>query len=77
MIIKDRVIEFICIVDESDKNLNVELGKKLCLPSYNGNGKRCRNRKGRLGENEIMTTLVCSHFGTYIIECMNELLKEK
>lgn len=28
MIIKDRVIEFICIVDESDKNLNVELGKK-------------------------------------------------
>lgn len=24
-----------------------------------------------------MTTLVCSHFGTYIIECMNELLKEK
>ena len=23
-----------------------------------------------------MTTLVFSHFGTYIIECMNELLKE-
>ena len=34
-------------------------------PSYNGNGKRCRNRKGRLSESEFMTILVCYHFGTY------------
>ena len=46
-------------------NLNVELGKKLCLPSYNGNGKRCRNRKRRLSESKIMTILICYHFGTY------------
>ena len=34
-------------------------------PSYNGNGKRCRNRKGRLSESEIMSILVCYHFNTY------------
>jgi len=45
MITKDKVIEIFCIIDEFGKNLNVELGKNLCLPSYNGNGKRCRNRK--------------------------------
>ena len=65
MITKDKVIEIFCIIDEFDKNLNVELGKNLCLPSYNGNGKRCRNSKGRLSESEIMTILICYHFGTY------------
>ena len=65
MITKDKVIEIFCIIDEFDKNLNVELSKNLCLPSYNSNGKRFRNRKGRLSESEIMTILVCYHFGTY------------
>ena len=65
MITKDKVIEIFCIIDEFDKNLNVELSKNLCLPSYNSNGKRCKNRKGRLSESEIMTILVCYHFGTY------------
>ena len=53
MITKDKVIEIFCIIDEFDKNLNVELSKNLCLPPYNSNGKRCRNRKGRLSESEI------------------------
>ena len=65
MITKDKVIEIFCIIDELDKNLNVELSNNLCLPSYNSNGKRCRNRKGRLSESETMTILVCYHFGTY------------
>ena len=39
MITKDKVIEIFCIIDEFDKNLNVELSKNLCLPSYNSNGK--------------------------------------
>ena len=47
MITKDKVTEIFCIIDEFDKNLNVELSKNLCLPSYNSNGKRCRNRKGK------------------------------
>ena len=59
MITKDKIIEIFCIIDEFDKNLNVELSKNLCLPSYNSNGKRFRNRKGRLSESEIMTILVC------------------
>jgi len=50
---------------ELDKNLNVELSKNLCLLSYTSNGKRCRNSKGRLSKSEIMTILVCYHFGTY------------
>ena len=65
MITKDKVIEIFCIIDEFGKNLNVELGKNLCLPSYNGTGKRCRNRKGRLSESEIMTIIICYYFGTY------------
>ena len=31
MITKDKVIEIFCIIDEFDKNLNVELSKNLCL----------------------------------------------
>jgi len=44
MITKDKVIEIFCIIDEFDYNLNVELSKSLCLPSYNSSGKRRRNR---------------------------------
>ena len=65
MITKNKITEMFCIIDEFDKNLNVELSKKLCLPSYTSNGKRCRNRKGRFSESEIMAILVCYHFGTY------------
>ena len=65
MITKDKVTEIPCIIDELDKNLNVELRKNLCLPPYNSYGKRFRNRKGRPSESEIMTSLVCYHFDTY------------
>lgn len=30
MITKDKVTEIFCIIDEFDKNLNVELSKNLC-----------------------------------------------
>ncbi len=59
MITKDKVIEIFCTIDEFDKNLNVKLSTNLCLPSYTNNGKRCKNRKGRISECEIMTILVC------------------
>mgnify|MGYP003358261175 CR=1 FL=1 len=35
MITKKRVTQILCIIDESDKNLNAELDKNLRLP-YNG-----------------------------------------
>ena len=65
MITKDKVTEIFCIIDEFDKNLDGELKKNLRLPTHNGNGKRYRNRKGKLSESEIMTILICYHFGTY------------
>ena len=65
MITKDRVTEIFCIIDEFDKNLSAELAKSLRLPSRNSDGKRYRNRKGRLSESEIMTILTYYHFGTY------------
>lgn len=65
MITKDKVIEIFCIIDEFDKNLSVELSKNLRLPSVGKDGIRHRNRPGRMSESEIMTVLVCYHFGTY------------
>lgn len=65
MITKDEVAEIFRIIDEFDKGLNVELSKNLCLPSYNGTGKRSRNRNGKLSESEFITTFLCYHFGTY------------
>ena len=64
MITKDKVTEIFCIIDEFDKNLS-ELSKNLRLPSVGKDGIRHRNRPGRLSESEIMTILVCYHFGTY------------
>ncbi|EGV30767.1 hypothetical protein HMPREF9431_01548 [Segatella oulorum F0390] len=57
MITKDKVTEIFCIIDEFDKNLDGELKRNLRLPAHNGNGKRYRNRKGRLSESEVMTIL--------------------
>ena len=65
MITKDKVTEIFCIIDEFDKNLGMEMRKNLQLPPEGCNGKRRRNRKGRLSRSEIMTILVCYHFGTY------------
>jgi len=65
MITKDKVTEIFCIIGEFDKYLSAEFAKNLRLPSHNSDGKRYRNRKGRLSESEIMTILVCYHFGTY------------
>lgn len=67
MITKDKVIEIFCIIDEFDKNLSDELSKNLRLPSVDKDGLRRRNRPGRMSESEIMTVLVCYHFGTYRI----------
>ena len=82
MITRDKVTEIFCIIDEFDKNLNEELKKNLRLPSKDGSGKRHRNRKGRLSESEIMTILVCYHFGTYknfkeyYLSCIQMQLKQ-
>ena len=65
MITKDKVTEIFCIIDEFDKNLSEELSNNLRLPSVGKDGIKHQNRPGRLSESEIMTILVCYHFGTY------------
>lgn len=64
MITKDKVTEIFCIIDEFNKNLEAELDKNLKLEQPSGVKKR-RNRKGRMSESEIMTILICYHFGVF------------
>ena len=65
MITNEKVNEIFCIIDEFDKKLSAELEKNLYLPSRDSDGKRYRNRKGRLSDSEIMAILTCYHFITY------------
>lgn len=65
MITKDKVTEIFCIIDEFCKNLDSELRKNCKLPSSTSSGKHFRNRKGKMSDSEIMTVMVCYHFGTY------------
>ena len=62
MITKDKVTEIFCIIDEFDKNFDLELKKNL-LPVTDG--KQHRNRKASLSDSEIMTILFLFHFWTY------------
>lgn len=63
MITKDKVTEIFCIIDEFDKNLNAELDKNLRFPSHDVNGKRHRNRRGRLSESEIICiSIPCKNY---------------
>lgn len=62
MIINDKITEIFCIIDEFDKNFDLEL-KKNFLPSTDA--KKHRNRKASLSDNEIMPILLLFHFGTY------------
>lgn len=64
MITKDKVTDFFCIIDEFVKNLDAELRQNIQIGS-SPDGIRRRNRKGKLSESEIMTILVCYHFGTF------------
>ena len=65
MITKDKIIEIFYIIDELNKNFNAELDENLFLPSFDATGRRYRNRKGQMPESEIMTIMICYHFGTY------------
>ena len=65
MITEDKIIQIFCIIDEFNKNFNAELDENLFLPSFDATGRRYRNRKGQMSESEIMTIMICYHFGTY------------
>ena len=91
MITKDKVTEIFCIIDEFDKNLSAEYSKNQRLPSHNSDGKRYQNRKSLFGQgiqlvhglkakmkNKLMPMWDKIMLRKrYIIECINELLKNK
>ncbi len=66
MITKDKITEIFCMIDEFCKNLDKTLNKQLRLCDGK-DGKRHRDRKGKLSESEIMTILIAYHFGTFSI----------
>ena len=61
MITEDKVIEIFCIMDEFCNNFASEW-KNLRLEDKEH--PHC-NRKGRLSFSEIMTILICYHFGSF------------
>lgn len=62
MITEDKVIKIFCIMDESCRNFASECDKNLLLADK---VHHLRNRKGQLSYSEIMTILVCYHFGSF------------
>ena len=61
MLSRDKIIEIFCIADDFCKEIDAEMKKK----SFQADGKKHRNRKGRLSDAEIMTILICFHFGSF------------
>lgn len=64
MVAKGEVTEVFCIIDEFDKNLSLEL-LKVAFAFSSNNGIRHRKPNRCMSESEIMTILICCHFGTY------------
>ena len=65
MITTDKVTEIFCVLDEFCKNLDAELTKNLHIAPIDKGNKRMRNRKGQMSKSEIMTILLCYHFGSF------------
>ncbi len=65
MITTDKVTEIFCILDEFCKNLDTELTKNLHIVPIDRGYKRMRNCKGQMSKSEIMTILLCYHFGSF------------
>lgn len=60
-----KVTEIFCVLDEFCKNLDAELTKNLHIAPIDEGYKRMRNRKGQMSKSEIMTILLCYHFGSF------------
>ena len=65
MITKDKVTEIFCIIDEFDKNLSAELAKTCVYRPITVTANATETARAGLSESEIMTILVCYHFGVY------------
>lgn len=62
MITTDKIIEIFCIADDFYKEYESEIHKTVICES---NDVKTRNRNTRLSPSEIITILVCFHFGSF------------
>jgi hypothetical protein len=63
MITEDKITEIFFIIDEFDKEYELQMEEqKLLLCS---DGKQRRRRKAQISDSEIMTIILLFHFGTF------------
>ncbi len=55
MITEYKVSDFLCIIDEFNKNFNAKLNNNLLFLSLDTTGRRYLNHKGRMSGSEIMS----------------------
>lgn len=60
---KEKLIEIFCLTDDFCKNFDEELKKQLLVTDTDG--KRHRNRKREMSDSEIITILICFHYGCF------------
>lgn len=58
----DKITEFFCIADDFCKELE---GTSLQSPFWVDDGRKHRNRSCMMSDSEIITILVCFHFGSF------------
>jgi hypothetical protein len=59
---KDKITEIFCISDDFCKKFDQELKTNLLTSS---DGKKHRNRKREMSDSEIITILICFHYGCF------------
>jgi hypothetical protein len=62
MLTPDKITEIFCIADDFCKEYSQEVKKHRTLPSH---GKKSRNRPCEMSDSEIITIMLCFHFGSF------------
>ncbi len=62
MLTKDKIIEIFCIADDFCKEFDID-AKKHRIDS--NDGKKHRNRSCTISDSEMITILLCFHFGSF------------
>jgi hypothetical protein len=58
----DKITEIYCIADDFCKEFSKEIKKHQILPD---DGKRHRNRSFAMSDAEIITIMICFHYGSF------------
>jgi hypothetical protein len=62
MLTPDKITAIFCIADDVCKEYAQEVKKHQTLPCH---GKKSRNRSCEMSDSEIITILLCFHFGSF------------